>query len=83
MLSVQEKSRLEWYCRRGMLELDLILQAFLKNGVNQLNLIELRHFERLLNCTDPELYSWLMGYEQTLDKELNAIVSLIRNNTNT
>jgi len=61
MLDVREKARLTWHCRRGMLELDLILQRFMDAKIDELNEQELNSFDLLLNYTDPELFSWLMG----------------------
>ena len=79
MLSTQEKARLAWHCRRGMLELDLILQSFLKNGLDKLTAEEIKAFNALLENTDPELFSWLMGNSNPLDQELYKIVTIIRN----
>ncbi|KTD50987.1 succinate dehydrogenase assembly factor 2 [Legionella quateirensis] len=81
MLDVREKARITWHCRRGMLELDLILQRFLEHGLELLNENELKSFDLLLSCTDPELFSWLMGHTKPEDTELNEIVTIIRNNT--
>ncbi len=81
MLNAQEKARLSWHCRRGMLELDLILQRFLAQGLDKLSPEEIRLFDSLLECTDPELFAWLMGHEKAHDEGLNKIVTLIRNYT--
>ncbi|KTD62770.1 succinate dehydrogenase assembly factor 2 [Legionella shakespearei] len=80
MLDAREKARFEWHCRRGMLELDLILQQFLAKGLDKLSAKEIKAFDLLLTATDPELYSWLMGYEEPQDEELKAIVAIVRNN---
>jgi antitoxin CptB len=82
MLDVREKARLTWHCRRGMLELDLILQRFLQNGVDQLTEKQIKSFDLLLSNIDPELFAWFMGYEEPIDKELTEIVTIIRNNNN-
>jgi antitoxin CptB len=79
MLDAREKARLAWHCRRGMLELDLILQRFLEQGLDKLSADEINAFDSLLSCTDPELYAWLMGQIDPEDNELKAIVTLIRN----
>ncbi|BCA95499.1 hypothetical protein TUM19329_18600 [Legionella antarctica] len=63
-----------------MLELDLILQRFLQEGIGKLTDNEIKTFDLLLNSTDPELFAWLMGHEDPQDKELYEIVSIIRNN---
>ncbi|KTC90213.1 succinate dehydrogenase assembly factor 2 [Fluoribacter dumoffii] len=80
MLDAKGKARLAWHCRRGMLELDLILLRFLEQKVDHLSPQELDAFNSLLSCTDPELFAWLMGHEDPQDKELKEIVAIIRNN---
>ena len=80
MLDVREKARFSWHCRRGMLELDLILQRFLEKGIDQLTDNEIKTFDLLLSSTDPELFAWLMGHEDPQDKELAEIVTIIRTN---
>lgn len=79
MISDKEKARLTWHCRRGMLELDLILHHFLQHGLDQLNPEQLKTFDLLLGCTDPELFSWLMGHSSPKDEQLNELVHLIKN----
>ncbi|HAT2065286.1 TPA: succinate dehydrogenase assembly factor 2 [Legionella pneumophila] len=74
----REKSRLLWKCRRGMLELDLVLQKFIANEIDRLTENQLKAFDNLLTHNDPNLYAWLMGYEEP-EKELLEIVSFIRN----
>ncbi|CEG57041.1 FAD assembly factor SdhE [Legionella fallonii] len=81
MLDAKEKARLSWHCRRGMLELDLILQRFMEHGgIDKLTEQELKSFNLLLSYTDPELFSWLMGHDEPQDEELSTIVAIIRNN---
>lgn len=79
MLNAQERARLSWHCRRGMLELDLILQRFLEKGLDKLSNEELKTFDALLSCTDPELFAWLMGHAEPEEKEFKEIVDIIRN----
>lgn len=71
-------SKLKWQCRRGMLELDLILSRFLSRQLDHLTVTERQRFERLLQSDDPDLYAWLMGYEIPKDTEVLSIVELIR-----
>lgn len=78
MLDPREKARFKLHCRRGMLELDLILNTFCNNRLEHLSPQEIKAFDLLLNCTDPELFSWLMGHEDPQDSELIEIVALIR-----
>lgn len=81
MLSSEEKARLVWNCRRGMLELDLILGGFLNIGFNRLTQQQIVQFTELLTHTDPELFAWLMGHEQPYNEELKEIVAFIRANS--
>lgn len=81
MLTAQEKARFSWHCRRGMLELDLILQSFLNKGLDSLSDQQIQAFDSLLTCTDPELYAWLMGHEEPQNTELLEIVTILRANS--
>ncbi len=52
---------LRWACRRGMLELDLLLGQFLEKGYELLGLDQRELFIELLDEVDTDLYAWLMG----------------------
>lgn len=78
MISADKRAKLVWHCRRGMLELDLVLQRFVNQYLDLLNQDQLERFEQLLTAQDPDLYAWLMGYETPVDKELREIVDYIR-----
>jgi antitoxin CptB len=56
-----DSNRLRWQCRRGMLELDCILERFLDQVYSDLDETSQRAFEQLLTTPDPELHSWLLG----------------------
>lgn len=77
-LFVNDISRLTWACRRGMLELDVLLGNFLKEAYPALPLKDKELFVQLLTCTDPELFSWLMGREVPTDPGMARITDLIR-----
>ncbi len=78
MISSQRKAKINWHCRRGMLELDLIFERFFMHAFDTLTDEQVTTFERLLEQTDPDLYAWLMGYETPTDKELFSFVAFIR-----
>jgi antitoxin CptB len=80
MISDIKKSKLKWHCRRGMLELDLFFQKFLKNHLDTMTEQEFDAFETFLKNPDPDLYAWLMGYEQPTDQESLKIVATIQSN---
>ena len=71
-------AKLIWLCRRGMLELDLILSRFLKNQLEHLSNEQRSVFLRMLDAPDPDLYAWFMGYETPEDTEVLSLVTLIR-----
>lgn len=59
----QNISRLRWACRRGMLELDVLLGNFLEEAYLQISDEEQKKFVELLDCNDQELFMWLTGKE--------------------
>lgn len=73
-----EHDRLRWRCRRGMLELDLMLNAFLDQGLGQLNEAEREQFLRLLDYSDQALLELLMGRMVPADKETVHVINKIR-----
>lgn len=74
----EQQKRLYWACRRGMLELDLMLIPFLKKEYPHLSPGEQQLFDELLHHTDPELYVWLTHQGVPHDPKLAAIVQRIR-----
>lgn len=74
----KEGSRLRWQCRRGMLELDVILQSFFDQTWASLSIEDQQNFEQLLTYPDPVLYGWLIGFEKVEDPKLLSLIDLIR-----
>lgn len=72
-------ARLRWACRRGMLELDLLLLSFFEQVFVKLNQQEQKLFEQLLGCNDQELYNWLIKHEPVTYPELVSLVERVRN----
>lgn len=70
-------NRLRWQCRRGMLELDLILQCFLDRAYFSLSSEQLVVFDRLLEADDPNLYQWFMKQEVPEDRDFAAMIEYI------
>lgn len=75
---MSQLARVRWRCRRGMLELDLMLRDFLDAAYGQLDASELRCFEQLLDYPDAVLLEWLMGRIRPTDKEVMRLVDKIR-----
>lgn len=70
-----EQKRLAWRCRRGMLELDIVLQRFVNEQFDTLSLGELQVFDKMLELPDNdfwELISSSKGLHQ--NDRLNAVL---------
>lgn len=74
----EQKARLQFQCRRGMLELDALFERFMQKGFDDLSDLEIEVFERLLAQPDPVLLAWLMGKERPVDEQEYAIVLKIK-----
>ena len=70
-------SRMRWKCRRGMLELDFLLERFVNEKFINLTQEQQIIFERLLDEQDPVLLRWFMEQEVPKDRELAAMVQLV------
>ncbi|WP_448247148.1 FAD assembly factor SdhE [Thalassotalea agariperforans] len=79
MSLLNNKARLRWACRRGMLELDVLFLPFVDEAYDQLSENQKLTFERLLEGDDPDLFAWFMGHQECKDAELNDMVQLILN----
>ena len=77
------KSRLYWQCRRGMLELDSLLQNYYKKNIDSLTDLQLTKFENLLQCSDELLLEYLMGRTVPTDAGIATLVREIRQSFNT
>lgn len=73
--------RLHWQCRRGMRELDLLLQDFLERSYPSLDEDARRAFLALLECPDALLFDYLMGGMTPSDPALADVVRRIRGAT--
>jgi antitoxin CptB len=74
---------MRWAARRGMLELDLVLEPFVRVRYEQLGDADRERFARLLECEDQDLFAWLLQRGQPDEEELVDIVSQILEFTRT
>jgi antitoxin CptB len=75
------RNQLAWQCRRGMRELDELLNRFLEMRYSSLDKIGLQNFSTLLEYPDAVLLELLMGRMAPADKDVAYIVREIRNTT--
>jgi antitoxin CptB len=71
-------AKLRWRCRRGMRELDAVLQAFLEAEAAGLDEAEIARFEAILDLPDPTLHAYLMGRSVPADLPTAALIDRIR-----
>jgi antitoxin CptB len=74
MVSENEFKRICWACRRGMLELDLVMEPYVQQRFRTLDDEDQQRFINLLESEDTELFSWFLGRELPEDPELAKIV---------
>lgn len=77
MIEREELNRMRWAARRGMLELDLLLEPFVAARYALLAEEDRHSFQQLMRCEDQDLYAWLMQRQLPGDEELARIVSQI------
>ncbi len=70
-----------WRCRRGVRELDLLLQGYLKSRFEQADSSEREAFLALLELPDDRLACYLFGLETPDDPRFRQIVAQIRTQT--
>ena len=75
---MNERNRLQWRCRRGIRELDLLLRRFLEQGYDRLSHEDKRMFEYLLDQNDPDLLGWLMRNSDPPQENTRRLVADIR-----
>jgi antitoxin CptB len=68
------RRRLQWRCRRGMRELDRLLERYLERRWSLAEPSERAGFERLLDCEDDQLWRWFLGHDPIHDSELGDAV---------
>ena len=73
----QAPGRLRWHCRRGMLELDVILNHFVDQHWQSLDNGLQAEFEKLLSSSDQQLKYWLCDGREA-DNDVKGIVHRIR-----
>lgn len=74
-----ENNQIRWQCRRGMLELDMILLKFFDGCFEKLAESDKQLFIQFLQEPDQTLYRWLMGQEVSEEPKMAVLVQTIRN----
>jgi antitoxin CptB len=76
-MSVTDLNRLRWRCRRGMRELDILLNGFLERQYQKLSSGQQHSFTRILDEIDQDILDWIMDRKPVPDK-YTQIIELLR-----
>ena len=74
---MRDLDRIRWRCRRGLLELDLVLEAFLERRYGQLDAGQRRLFNELLDAPDNDLLDLALGRAEPAPR-YRTVVELLR-----
>ncbi|TAK52234.1 MAG: succinate dehydrogenase assembly factor 2 [Betaproteobacteria bacterium] len=72
------RERLYWKCRRGLLELDLVLGRYLQRHGSKLGEQELVLLNELLDHADQDLWAIVSGRSDRYDPRHAALVARLR-----
>ena len=70
-----EINRLQWKCRRGMREIDLLLREFLENSLKQLGPEDLITLDEVLNYDDQTLFDFIFKNESLGDESHEVFIN--------
>ncbi|MFT5397072.1 MAG: antitoxin CptB [Gammaproteobacteria bacterium] len=73
-----DRSRLLWRCRRGIREMDIVLQTFLNQSYDTLSDTDKNTFAQLLDEADLDILNWIMGKGEPENDGIKNIITLIR-----
>ena len=80
MLSGDDRlKRLRWQSRRGMKELDVLLEAFLEKQAGQLSVGAWPELEELLTLEDDVLFDWVSGRDLPSDPAVLKLIDSLKN----
>jgi antitoxin CptB len=74
----REHDRIRWDCRRGLLELDLVLQRFLDRHLDALDAGQTEVFRELLAYEDNDLLDMVMGRAEPVNARLANVLEMMR-----
>jgi antitoxin CptB len=78
MTLARDTERIKWHCRRGLLELDLVLERFVDRHLDALNATQIEGFKELLGYEDNDLLDMVMGRAEPVNSDLSAVLEMMR-----
>jgi antitoxin CptB len=77
-MKITDTSRIHWACRRGMLELDQLLEGYFLKQYPHASEKEQQLFVDLLASADQDLFRWLLGESEPDNDDFKFICKIIR-----
>jgi antitoxin CptB len=77
-MNQRERDRIQWHCRRGLLELDLVLERFVAQHLDRLSADQTEVFKELLAYEDNDLLDMVMGRAEPVNENLSAVLNMMR-----
>ena len=74
----RDTNRIKWHCRRGLVELDLLLERFVERHLDGLNASQTEGFKELLAYEDNDLLDMVMGRAEPVNSNLSAVLEMMR-----
>ena len=78
MVDHERLKKLKWLCRRGMKELDILLEQFLADHETALNRGEWSELEQLLSTEDDVLWDWVQDPDHAAAEPFRHLLTQIR-----
>jgi antitoxin CptB len=70
--------RLRWKCRRGLLELDLVLRNFLADHAEHLSDQQIKVLSELLDYPDNDIWDLISGRQEVRDLAIEPLIKELR-----
>jgi antitoxin CptB len=72
-----DRRRTLWHCRRGMKELDVLLERYARGAHGRASAAERHAFAALLELADPLLADYLFGHDAPSDPDIARLARRI------
>ena len=76
-LPISDNKRIAWACRRGMLELDIILLSYLEGQFEGLSMSDQQLFVSLLTSSAQDLFDWFLQKKSPPEEYTRLITHII------
>lgn len=70
--------RMEWRCRRGMLEMDLLFVDFVSRYLPSLSQVQIAALDKLLDLPDNELWNLVSEADDLTDAATLEVLTMLR-----